>query len=78
MTYIRRKSDVSAFSLDDGGNANKLVIIEFKRPGADILENNRALIQSRLYASELADRIETVLEVSPFASLRSTTGSTRT
>jgi len=43
------------------------VIIEFKKPGADIFDNNKALMQCRLYASELADRIPTVREVFAFA-----------
>lgn len=63
----QRKPDVAAFfSKDDEGRPNKLVIIEFKKPGADIFENNKALLQCRLYASELADRIETILEVFAF------------
>jgi len=64
----KRKPDVAAFySKDDKGNPNKLVIIEFKKPGADIFENNKALVQCRLYASELVDRIDTVREVFAFS-----------
>ncbi len=63
-----RKPDVAAFfSKDNEGKPNKLVIIEFKKPGADIFENNKALVQCRLYASELADRIDTVREVFAFS-----------
>lgn len=63
-----RRPDVAAFfSKDDENHPNKLVIIEFKKPGADIFENNKALMQCRLYASELADRIPTVLEVFAFS-----------
>jgi hypothetical protein len=63
-----RKPDVAAFfSRDNEGHPNKLVIIEFKKPGADIFENNKALLQCRLYASELVDRIETVREVFAFS-----------
>ncbi|WP_079435066.1 ATP-binding protein [Zoogloea sp. LCSB751] len=64
----QRRPDVAAFfSKDDENHPNKLVIIEFKKPGADIFENNKALMQCRLYASELADRISTVLEVFAFS-----------
>lgn len=64
----QRRPDVAAFfSKDDENHPNKLVIIEFKKPGADIFENNKALMQCRLYASELADRIPTVLEVFAFS-----------
>ncbi len=67
-TKQRRKPDVAAFfSKDNDGRPNKLVIIEFKKPGADIFENNKSLVQCRLYASELVDRIETVREVFAFA-----------
>ena len=63
-----RKPDVAAFfSKDNEGRPNKLVIIEFKKPGADIFENNKALLQCRLYASELVDRIATVREVFAFS-----------
>lgn len=63
-----RKPDVAAFfSKDNNGQPNKLVIIEFKKPGADIFENNKALLQCRLYASELIDRIETVREAFAFS-----------
>jgi hypothetical protein len=64
----KRKPDVAAFfSKDNEGHPNKLVIIEFKKPGADIFENNKALVQCRLYASELIDRIATVREVFAFS-----------
>ena len=64
----QRRPDVAAFfSKDDENQPNKLVIIEFKKPGADIFENNKALMQCRLYASELAERIPTVLEVFAFS-----------
>lgn len=64
----QRKPDVAAFfSKDNEGHPNKLVIIEFKKPGADIFENNKALLQCRLYASELVDRIKTVREVFAFS-----------
>lgn len=43
------------------------MIIEFKKPGADIFENNKALTQCRIYAGELADRIPSVREVFAFA-----------
>jgi hypothetical protein len=64
----QRSPDVAAFfSKDSEDHPNKLVIIEFKKPGADIFENNKALMQCRLYASELADRIPTVREVFAFS-----------
>ncbi|OCO98971.1 MULTISPECIES: ATP-binding protein [unclassified Ensifer] len=64
----QRKPDVAAFfSKNSEGHPNKLVIIEFKKPGADIFENNKALLQCRLYASELVDRIDTVREVFAFS-----------
>jgi len=64
----QRRPDVAAFfSKDSDNRPNKLVIIEFKKPGADIFENNKALMQCRLYASELADKIPTVLEVFAFS-----------
>lgn len=64
----QRKPDVAAFfSKDSQSRPNKLVIIEFKKPGADIFENNKSLTQCRLYASELVDRISTVCEVFAFS-----------
>lgn len=64
----QRKPDVAAFfSKDTENHPNKLVIIEFKKPGADIFDNNKALMQCRLYASTLADRIPTVREVFAFS-----------
>ena len=63
-----RKPDVAAFySKDSEGHPNKLVIIEFKKPGADIFENNKSLVQCRLYASEIVDRINTMREVFAFS-----------
>ncbi|MES2413411.1 MAG: ATP-binding protein [Pseudomonadota bacterium] len=64
----QRRPDVAAFfSKDSDDKPNKLVIIEFKKPGADIFENNKSLVQCRLYASELADRISSVREVFAFS-----------
>lgn len=64
----QRKPDVAAFySKDNEGRPNKLVIIEFKKPGADIFENNKSLVQCRLYASEIVDRIKTLREVFAFS-----------
>ncbi len=64
----KRKPDVAAFfSKDSEKQPNKLVIIEFKKPGADVFENSKALTQCRLYASELADHIPTVREVFAFS-----------
>lgn len=64
----QRRPDVAAFfSKDNDNQPNKLVIIEFKKPGADIFENAKSLTQCRLYASELSDHIPTVLEVFAFA-----------
>lgn len=64
----KRRPDVAAFfSKDDENHPNKLVIIEFKKPGADIFDNNKALMQCRLYASDLAERIPTVREVFAFS-----------
>lgn len=64
----QRKPDVAAFySKDNEGKPNKLVIIEFKKPGADIFENNKSLIQCRIYASELVDRIKSIREVFAFS-----------
>ena len=64
----QRRPDVAAFfSKDNDNQPNKLVIIEFKKPGADVFENNKSLAQCRLYASELSDHIPTVLEVFAFA-----------
>lgn len=65
---LGRKPDVAAFfTSDDQENPNKLVIIEFKKPGADLFANNKALTQCRLYASELAENIPTVREVFSFS-----------
>lgn len=63
-----RRPDVAAFfSKDSQNNPNKLVIIEFKKPGADIFENTKALTQCRHYAGELADAIPTLREVFAFS-----------
>ncbi len=63
-----RKPDVAAFfSKDNNNRPNKLVIIEFKKPGADLFDNNKALVQCRLYANELVAKIETVREVFAFS-----------
>lgn len=63
-----RKPDVAAFfSEDSQKNPNKLVIVEFKKLSADLFDNNKALMQCRLYANELADQIETIREVFAFA-----------
>jgi hypothetical protein len=65
---LGRKPDVAAFfTSDDHDNPNKLVIIEFKKPGADLFANTKALTQCRLYASELAENIPTVREVFSFS-----------
>lgn len=64
----QRRPDVAAFfSKDNDNQPNKLVIIEFKKPGADIFDNTKSLAQCRLYASELSGHIPTVLEVFAFA-----------
>ena len=64
----QRRPDVAAFFSKDAENhPNKLVIVEFKKPGADIFENNKALQQCRLYAGELSDRIPTIREVFAFS-----------
>lgn len=64
----QRRPDVAAFfSKDSENQPNRLVIIEFKKPGADIFDNTKALTQCRLYASELANNIPTVLQVFAFA-----------
>lgn len=63
-----RKPDVAAFfSKDEEGKPNKLVIIEFKKPSADIFENNKSLTQCRLYANELVKRIQTIRQVFAFS-----------
>jgi len=65
---LGRKPDVAAFFTEnDKSEPNKLVVIEFKRPGADIFESSKALTQCRHYASQLAERIPTVREVFAFA-----------
>jgi len=64
----RRQPDIAVFfSRDSENQPNKLVIIEFKKPGADIFENSKSLTQCRVYASNLTDSIPTVLEVFAFA-----------
>lgn len=65
---LGKKPDVAAFfSTDDKSQPNKLVIIEFKKPGADVFDNNKALTQCRLYASDLSEAIPSVREVFSFA-----------
>lgn len=67
---LGRKPDVAAFFTEnDLDQPNKLVIIEFKKPEADIFENSKALTQCRHYASELSERIPTVREVFAFSIL---------
>lgn len=67
---LGRKPDVAAFFTEnDVDQPNKLVIIEFKKPEADVFENSKALTQCRHYASELAERIPTVREVFAFSIL---------
>jgi hypothetical protein len=64
----KRKPDVAAFfTKDNDDSPNKLVIVEFKKPMADVFENSKSLQQCRLYANELVARIPTVLEVFAFA-----------
>lgn len=67
LGYQRRPDVAAFFSKDSENHPNKLVIIEFKKPSADIFENNKALMQCRLYAGQLADRIPTVREVFAFS-----------
>ncbi len=63
-----RKPDVAAFfTKNDTNKPNKLVIVEFKKPAAQIWENNKALMQCRVYANNLIDKIPSVLEVFTFA-----------
>ena len=65
---LGKKPDVAAFfATDDKSHPNKLVIIEFKKPGTDVFENNKALTQCRLYASDLTEAISSVREVFSFA-----------
>lgn len=64
----QRRPDIAAFySRDNENRPNKLVIIEFKKPGADIFENNKSLLQCRLYANDLTNKIPTVREVFAFS-----------
>ncbi|WP_191083625.1 ATP-binding protein [Roseococcus microcysteis] len=64
----QRRPDIAGFfSKDNSGHPNKLVIVEFKKPGADIFENNKALLQCRFYANELVKRVPTLREVFAFA-----------
>lgn len=65
---LGKKPDVAAFyATDDEDRPNKLVVIEFKKPGTDVFDNNKALTQCRLYASDLSEAISTVREVFSFA-----------
>lgn len=64
----QRRPDIAGFySRDNSGRPNKLVVVEFKKPSADIFENNKALIQCRIYANELVKKISTIREVFAFA-----------
>jgi Histidine kinase-, DNA gyrase B-, and HSP90-like ATPase len=65
--HLHRPDVAAFFSKDSENQPNKLVVIEFKKPGADIFDNAKALTQCRLYANELANKIPTVLEVFAFA-----------
>ncbi len=65
--HLRRPDVAAFFSKDSENQPNKLVVIEFKKPGADIFDNTKALTQCRLYANELVNKITTVLEVFAFA-----------
>lgn len=63
-----RRPDIAAFfSRNDRAQPNKLVIIEFKKPSADVFENSKALVQCRYYASEIVERTGSILEVFAFA-----------
>ncbi len=65
---LGRKPDIAAFfTADSDNNPNKLVIIEFKKPGTDIFQSNTALAQCRTYASDLCESIPTVREIFTFA-----------
>jgi len=63
-----RRPDIAAFfSRNDQAQPNKLVLIEFKKPSADVFENSKALVQCRYYASEIVERAGSILEVFAFA-----------
>ena len=65
---LKWRPDVAVFfSNDPDDRPNKLVVIEFKKPSATIFENNKALTQCRLYATELAKEIKSVREVFAFS-----------
>lgn len=65
---LGKKPDVAAFYAKDAENKpNKLVVIEFKKPGTDVFDSNKALTQCRLYASDLSEAIPSVREVFSFA-----------
>lgn len=64
----QRRPDIAAFfSRNDKDEPNKLVIIEFKKPSADVFDNAKALSQCRYYASEIVERAKSILEVFAFA-----------
>jgi Histidine kinase-, DNA gyrase B-, and HSP90-like ATPase len=64
----KRRPDVAAFfTKDERNNPNKLVIVEFKKPQADVFDNSKALVQCRIYANELVSKISSVLQVFAFA-----------
>lgn len=64
----QRRPDIAAFfSRNDKDQPNKLVLIEFKKPSADLFDNVKALSQCRYYASEIVERANSILEVFAFA-----------
>ena len=64
----QRRPDIAAFfSRNDRAQPNKLVLIEFKKPSADVFENSKAIVQCRYYASEIVERANSILEVFAFA-----------
>lgn len=65
--YARQPDVAIFFSKDDAYLPNKLVIIEFKKLGADIYDSQKAITQCRMYAMELAKRIDSICEVFAFA-----------
>jgi hypothetical protein len=63
-----RRPDIAAFfSRNDKAQPNKLVLIEFKKPSADVFENSKSLVQCRYYASEIVERAGSIMEVFAFA-----------
>lgn len=64
----QHRPDIAAFfSRNDKAQPNKLVLIEFKKPSADVFENSKSLVQCRYYASEIVERADSILEVFAFA-----------